>query len=103
MLKAIAQKADGDARKALNLLDACCSYVLHSEKKCGSFIYIMSRELSLDMVDANMSQRFVRYDKNGEEHYNIASAFQKSIVCLLNECDLSEEVTSRPHCIGWAG
>ena len=27
-----------------------------------------------------MQQRFVRYDKNGEEHYNVASALQKSIV-----------------------
>lgn len=36
------------------------------------------------MVDSNMSQRFVRYDKNGEEHYNIASAFQKSIVGLFS-------------------
>ena len=43
----------------------------------------MSREVTIDMIDSNMNQRFVRYDKNGEEHYNIISAFQKSIVILL--------------------
>lgn len=43
----------------------------------------MNREVTIDMIDSNMNQRFVRYDKNGEEHHNIISAFQKSIVFLL--------------------
>ena len=43
----------------------------------------MNREVIIDMIDSNMNQRFVHYDKNGEEHYNIISAFQKSIVILL--------------------
>lgn len=50
--------------------------------KNHSFIH-MSREVTIDMIDSNMNQRFVRYDKNGEEHHNIISAFQKSIVFLL--------------------
>lgn len=61
----------------------------------------MNREVTLAMVDANMSQRFVRYDKNGEEHYNIASAFQKSIVSIWGDIHNSEGVMFKPPCIGW--
>lgn len=66
----IAQRADGDARVALNLLDACSAWMLHQEVKT----------VTIDHVISATNQRFVRYDKNGEEHYNLASAFQKSIV-----------------------
>ena len=38
------------------------------------------RRVDEGMVEQALQQRFVRYDKNGEEHYNIASALQKSIV-----------------------
>lgn len=32
-----------------------------------------------------VQQRFVRYDKNGEEHYSMASALQKSIVGVCGD------------------
>ncbi len=39
-----------------------------------------NRKVTEAMVEQALQQRFVRYDKNGEEHYNVASALQKSIV-----------------------
>lgn len=83
-MRMIAQKADGDARKALNLLDACCTFVLCRDSKLVFELSHYDRVITAEMVDSNMNQRFVRYDKNGEEHYNIASAFQKSIVRLFS-------------------
>ncbi|KAM7458997.1 hypothetical protein BLSTO_00257d [Blastocystis sp. subtype 1] len=69
MLEKMAGCADGDARTALNLLDACCSVAMMKEDK----------KVTEAMVEQALQQRFVRYDKNGEEHYNVASALQKSI------------------------
>ena len=42
-------------------------------------VVIASEDVGLTDPQA-LQQRFVRYDKNGEEHYNVASALQKSIV-----------------------
>ena len=39
-----------------------------------------NRKVTEAMVARALHPRFVRYDKNGEEHYNVASALQKSIV-----------------------
>ena len=45
---------------------------------------MIDREISREMIESAMTQRFVRYDNRGEEHYNIASALQKSIVCTFS-------------------
>lgn len=71
---------------ALNLADACASCVLHSSQKCGNVETMIDREISREMVESAMTQRFVRYDNRGEEHYNVASALQKSIVAVCVCC-----------------
>jgi putative ATPase len=56
--------ANGDARKALNLLQAT------------SELY---KKLDLKNIKEALQSKFIRYDKGGEEHYNVISAFIKSM------------------------
>ena len=65
----IALKADGDARIALNLLDNC-------SRCCFG-------EVTTTTIDSLVTEHFIRYDKNGEEHHNAISALHKSIVRLF--------------------
>ncbi|MBI1343855.1 MAG: AAA family ATPase [Terrimonas sp.] len=57
----------GDARKLLNLLELCAATL-----PPGS-------ELTNDLVVKIAQQRIALYDKKGEQHYDIISAFIKSI------------------------
>jgi putative ATPase len=66
-LAAIATEADGDARRALNVLEAAAG-------QAG----LRGRITSQVAHDA-MQRRFARYDKTGEEHYNLLSAYHKSL------------------------
>jgi putative ATPase len=63
--KLIFNLSNGDARTALNILEITSS--LSNEK-----------EIQKETIQ-NSAQKFLRYDKNGEEHYNIISAFHKSM------------------------
>jgi putative ATPase len=67
VLEAIARAADGDARRALNILESCADLTSR-----GSELTQQSFEQALD-------ERSLLYDKAGEEHYNSASAFIKSM------------------------
>jgi putative ATPase len=58
----------GDARKLLNLLDL----VVHSGNDTGF-------EITDELVMRVAQQRIAAYDKGGEQHYDIISAFIKSI------------------------
>jgi len=64
-LTLIAQNAYGDARQALTVLEMCS---FHAEGK-----------VSLQTVEEVMQQNSLLYDKHGEEHYNVVSAFIKSM------------------------
>lgn len=67
----IAAMSDGDARRALNLLEmAACSAPLESD---GSY------RLGLEHVKEIVQRRQFLYDATGEEHYNLISAFHKSL------------------------
>lgn len=65
---ALMQISGGDARKLLNILELIISSF--KEEK----IIITN-----DIVIKKAQQNIVRYDKNGEQHYDIISAFIKSI------------------------
>ncbi|MDK9708430.1 MAG: replication-associated recombination protein A [Desulforhopalus sp.] len=67
VLQFIAEKAGGDARKALNDLEMVCR-----NAETGDTI-------TLEAMEKATNTRCLFYDKNGEEHYNLISAFQKSI------------------------
>lgn len=69
--KFICQNASGDARKALNALELA---VLTTNKREDGFIHI-----TLEVVEECMQRRQVSYDKSGDYHYDVVSAFIKSI------------------------
>ncbi|MBC8266151.1 MAG: replication-associated recombination protein A [Flavobacteriales bacterium] len=66
--ESLMQISGGDARKLLNILELVVSSVDAKE------IIITN-----DLVIEKAQQNIVRYDKNGEQHYDIISAFIKSI------------------------
>src|SRR5699024_3601733 len=66
---ALIQFAAGDARKALNLLDLIAS----------TFEADMENIITNAVVVKVAQQNIARYDKSGEQHYDLVSAFIKSI------------------------
>ena len=66
-LTLLSAKSGGDARKALNNLEMVC-------RNCYS-----GENIDIELVNQATSQRSLFYDKGGEQHYNLISAFQKSI------------------------
>ena len=66
-LQIIAAEADGDARRALTVLEASADYVGDG----GHLTTSVAREA--------MQLRFARHDKSGEEHFNLLSAYHKSL------------------------
>lgn len=65
----IAQTAEGDARRALNTLEIIASAAAATQKQ----------DLDIDTVRELLGRKSHLYDKTGEEHYNIISAFHKSL------------------------
>ena len=63
--------ANGDARKAFNLLEAARDFSLSLEGD--------SRSIQVHDIEAIIQEFSVMYDKGGTEHYDHASAFQKSM------------------------
>ncbi len=66
--EAVLRFSGGDARKLLNILDLVCS------SSTGDEIRITNQ-----MVTERLQQNPIAYDKDGEVHYDIISAFIKSI------------------------
>ena len=66
-LTLIAAEADGDARRALTVLEAAAAHV-------GA-----RGQVAVQVAREAMQKRFARYDKAGEEHFNMLSAYHKSL------------------------
>jgi putative ATPase len=60
----LAAVANGDARSAITILDNALT---------------LYGKADLDTMKKSLSERFIRYDKKGEEHYDTISAFIKSM------------------------
>jgi putative ATPase len=67
----IASYANGDARSAYNTLDLAA----RSAKPSASGARTITQELLEDVLQ----RKLLRYDKAGEEHYNLISALHKSV------------------------
>lgn len=67
---ALLRLSGGDARRLLNLLELVTNFATDT----GDGIVIDD-----DLVTAKVQQNMARYDKTGEQHYDIISAFIKSI------------------------
>lgn len=90
-LEQIVRVAGGDGRKALTILEAAAGAVDATEDvaNAGEHSADVAVELSasasnpaeitLEHVDSVMETALVRYDKTGDEHYDVASAFIKSV------------------------
>jgi putative ATPase len=66
-LRWLAVESDGDARRALNVLEAAAEHAGN-----GSTLTVES------LRDA-LQRRVARYDKSGEEHFNLISAYHKAL------------------------
>ncbi len=63
----LAKSADGDARRALNALETAA----HLVEDRGT--------IGAQHIESALQRRFARYDKSGEEHYNLISALHKAV------------------------
>lgn len=63
-LSFIAEVAGGDARQALNILEACATH---------------AKNITSELVEKIVERSHILYDKGGEQHYNIISALHKSL------------------------
>src|SRR5215468_5773879 len=67
----IASFANGDARSAYNTLELCA----RSAKPNSQGIRVIDEKLLEDILQ----RKLLRYDKSGEEHFNLISALHKSV------------------------
>ncbi len=63
------QMANGDARQAITMIENTAQ--LHSVASGG--------KITVEDLKNTLQNKFLRYDKKGEEHYNVISAFIKSM------------------------
>ena len=73
----IVRMAGGDARKSLTILEAAAGAVTGDEaRKKGARRPIITSEIVATVMDTAT----VRYDKDGDDHYDVISAFIKSML-----------------------
>ncbi len=68
-LAELANRTGGDARQALNALEVAALLAVGASRL----------EISIDDVAEALQRRVVRYDKTGDRHYDVISAFIKSV------------------------
>jgi putative ATPase len=72
-LAMLAREADGDARRALQALEAAAEYLTgKGEEGKGD-------RLTVFMIADALQRRLPRSDKSGEEHFNLISALHKAV------------------------
>jgi putative ATPase len=77
LLFRIASFANGDARTAYNTLELAAksspAVAAHSAAEAGTIA------ITEDLLEALLQRKMLRYDKSGEEHFNLISALHKSV------------------------
>ena len=71
---AIIRLASGDARRALTALEAASVSAATTETAAGELPVITT-----EIVSLAVDRALLRYDRNGDEHYDVISAFIKSV------------------------
>ncbi len=71
-LEHLIELAHGDARVVLNNLEAAVYHALDSQESRHVRVVLKGLEIAFD-------RKALPYDKDGEEHYNLISAFHKSL------------------------
>lgn len=69
VLAAVADATNGDARVALNLLEQAAAMLPEGAP----------REITVELLRSIAGERVIGYDKKGDTHYDVASAFIKSM------------------------
>lgn len=69
----ITTEADGDARRALTALEAAAAHVARQHGSVAGGV------ITAAGVRDALQARVARYDKSGEEHYNLISAYHKAL------------------------
>ncbi len=64
--EALLEMADGDGRAALNLIEQVAAWKIN-------------KPLDREALSTRLMRRAAKYDKSGEEHYNLISALHKSV------------------------
>jgi putative ATPase len=64
--EAVLEMADGDGRALINILEQC-------------FAWKVTSKVKREDLEKRLSRRAPKYDKSGEEHYNLISALHKSV------------------------
>jgi len=72
----LADIADGDVRTALNGLEIAAAMTV---SQSGQDPPPQAVEITLETVAQALQKKALLYDKNGEEHFNLISAFHKSL------------------------
>jgi putative ATPase len=78
----LAVQADGDARVALNTLEVAAGLIgrkIARNHKSTSERQEHQEVITLEIAQEALQRKALLYDKGGEEHYNVISAFIKSI------------------------
>ena len=88
-LSLLARESDGDARRALSAIEAAAEFLVGSGGAkavsgariavSGARIAVSGARLTVAVIADALQKRFARYDKGGEEHYNLISALHKAM------------------------
>jgi putative ATPase len=76
-LSLLVRYADGDGRVALNGLEGVVEHVARVARLGGQAA--ATEPVSRELLEAVLARRMPRYDKAGEEHYNLISALHKAV------------------------
>jgi len=74
-LALLAREADGDARRALQALEAAAEFIVGKAPPTAG----PPHRLTAALISDALQKRFAKYDKGGEEHYNLISALHKAV------------------------
>ena len=78
----IAAYANGDARTAYNTLELCVKSAGTGNRRtaaAGHEPHGVAKRITVELLEDVLQKRMLRYDKAGEEHYNLISALHKSV------------------------
>ena len=89
-MDALAEEADGDARRALTVLEAAARLAgaggvgerreaADAAGQTGTPVAPAGVTITLDVLREALQRRVAKYDKGGEEHYNLISAYHKAL------------------------
>ena len=73
-LALLAREADGDARRALQAIEAAAEFIVGKREGARG-----KGVLTASVIADALQNRFAKYDKCGEEHYNLISALHKAV------------------------